>query len=193
MQTDFDDSMTTERLVLRHIAPSDVAVVLSLAGNWDVARMLADMPFPLTADLARAWTHSAAADRSHAITLGGRMIGSLSVCPIDQEDRTMPAELGFWLGKPWWGQGYAREAAGAAIARHLTDRTGETVSSGHFTDNPASGRVLQALGFAATGSAQQWCMARHETVSAISYVLPRRASAISGGAPGAISSSSKRG
>ena len=72
--------------------------MLTLAGDWDVARMLADMPFPLTAELARSWARSAAEDRSHAITLDGRMIGGVSVCPIENSHFTAAAELGFWLG-----------------------------------------------------------------------------------------------
>lgn len=190
MRADPDGTIHTARLVLRPIVASDVADVLALAGDWDVARMLADMPFPMTADLAGMWVHSAAGDGSFAITLGGRVIGGLSMCPIAQDHLTVPAELGFWLGKPWWGHGFAREAAGASIALHLLTGNDEPVSSGHFADNPASGRVLQVLGFAATGSAQQWCIARQETVSAIRYVLPGRGCALPRGAKGAMSSSS---
>ena len=178
MQADFDATIQTERLVLRPVVASDAADVLTLAGDWDVARMLADMPFPLTIDLARTWARSAAEDASYAIMLGGRMVGGLSVCPIEQSHLTMPAELGFWLGKPWWGRGLAREAAAAAIARHLLAGEAEAITSGHFTDNPASGRVLQILGFAATGITQQWCMARQESVRALRYVLPSLGAAV---------------
>ncbi len=172
MPAEIDATIETKRLVLRPIAVSDAADVLALAGDWDVARMLADMPFPLTNELAQMWARSAAEDRSYAITYGGRMIGGLSVCPIESSYLQAPAELGFWLGKAWWGRGFAREAAGAAIARHLLSGGGEAITSSHFADNPASGRVLEVLGFAATGVLQPWCMARQETVRAMRYVLP---------------------
>jgi [ribosomal protein S5]-alanine N-acetyltransferase len=178
MQADYDGTILTERLVLRMVLASDASDVMTLAGDWDVARMLADMPFPLTAERAGTWARSASEDRSHAITLDGRMIGGVSVCPIEQDHLTVPAELGFWLGKPWWGRGFAREAAGAAIANHLLTGNGAAVSSSRFSDNPASGRVLEVLGFTATGITQQWCLARQETVRAIRYALPRSSVAV---------------
>jgi [ribosomal protein S5]-alanine N-acetyltransferase len=172
MQAAIDGTIKTERLVLRTVLASDASDVMTLAGDWDVARMLADMPFPLTAERAGTWAQSASEDRSHAITFDGRMIGGLSVCPIEQSHLTIPAELGFWLGKAWWGRGFAREAAGAAIAHHLLAGEVDAITSGHFADNPASGRVLKVLGFTATGMTQQWCLARQETMRAIRYVLP---------------------
>lgn len=171
MKAEAGDVIETGRLVLRPVAFDDAPRVHALAGAWDVARMLADMPYPMTLDLARIWTRTAVGDKSYAITLDGTMIGGLSLCALDA-DAPAKAELGFWLGKPWWGHGYAREAGAAAIARRRGRDAAASFSSGHFVDNPASGRVLEVLGFAKVGVTRQWCEARRETVPAIRFDLP---------------------
>ena len=167
-----EDRIATRRLALRPVAPADAVDVQALAGNWDVARMLADMPHPLTLDLARQWSEAAATDHTYAITLEGRMIGGVSLCAVEQDQLSTGAELGFWLGKPWWGRGFAREAGAALIARHPRRGDGATITSGHFFDNPASARVLEVLGFVATGALSQWCLARQDAVNAVRYALP---------------------
>ena len=63
--------------------------------------------------------------------------------------RQADAELGYWIARDCWGRGYASEAARGAleVARLLGYRR----IGGHFTDNPASGRVLRKAGFLPTG------------------------------------------
>ena len=176
--------LRTQRLVVRTIVPDDAAAVAALAGDWQVARMLADMPHPLSADMAARWTHAAVGERCLAITRAGEMIGSVSACVIEGNDGSLgsghaarhdadalPAELGFWLGRAWWGHGYAREAVAAVIAGLQAVGDVTWLQSGHFTDNPASGRLLTALGFTPTGTTTQWCLARQETLPAVRYEL----------------------
>ena len=178
MQVEADETIETRRLSLRPVTYADAANVMALAGEWDVARMLADMPFPMSLDLARSWTETAVGDKSYAITFNGVMIGGLSVCAIEPVLSPETSELGFWLGKTWWGRGFAREAGAAALIRHRSRNASTAFSSGHFADNPASGRVLRALGFTQIGVVRQWCLARQETLPAIRFELgpqPRRA------------------
>ena len=59
--------------------------------------------------------------------------------------------MGYWIGRPYWGQGYATEAATAALAWAGAGWGKRLVVSGHFADNPASGRVLEKAGFLYTG------------------------------------------
>jgi RimJ/RimL family protein N-acetyltransferase len=77
-----------------------------------------------------------------------RLIGS---CGIGKADGQV--ELGYWIARSHWGLGYASEAARAVlgIARALGHRR---LIAGHFTDNPASGRVLRKIGFRATGKTE---------------------------------------
>lgn len=177
----------TPRLALRTLELADADTVLALAGDWDVARMLADMPHPMTPLAARQWTGAAMHDRCLAVLLDGRMIGSIAVCLPDPDKLGGPgagkvpgrpdvraAELGFWLGRDWWGCGYAREAAGAVVAHVFAVDPAAAMTSGRFIDNPASGRVLTVLGFEETVTTTQWCMARGQMVPAIRYALTRR-------------------
>ena len=63
-------------------------------------------------------------------------------------------EIGYWLGRPFWGQGLATEAATAALTWAREQWRRRVVVSGHFADNPASGRVLEKAGFLYTGEVQ---------------------------------------
>ena len=160
------------RLRLRPITASDADAVRQLAGAWAVARMLADMPHPLSLAAALHWCRSAADEGVLAIEAarvekGGGLIGAVSLSPLDDG----AAELGFWLGISRWGRGVAREAARLVIAQALADDPGLGIVSGHFVDNPASARVLAALGFVETGPAKAWCLARSETLAAVRYRL----------------------
>jgi RimJ/RimL family protein N-acetyltransferase len=61
------------------------------------------------------------------------------------------AELGYWIARPHWGRGYAGEAGRAAVALARHGLRLKRLTAGHFLDNPASGRVLEKLGFRPTG------------------------------------------
>ena len=65
------------------------------------------------------------------------------------------SEIGYWLGRNFWGQGIATEAANALLDWAYRIRGDRVVSSGHFADNAASGRVLEKLGFLYTGEIRQ--------------------------------------
>ncbi len=142
----------SERLFLRPGWPEDWEELLTQIGDEAVVRNLASAPWPYTPDAAR----DAAARGQNArlphffITLPSsiepaRIIGSVGLGHTDGE-----VELGYWIAKPQWGQGYATEASRAVLrlARTLGHRR---VTAGHFLDNPASGRVLRKVGFRPTG------------------------------------------
>lgn len=65
------------------------------------------------------------------------------------------AELGYWIGVPYWGEGFATEAAGALVRYGFEDRGLNRIHAAHYVDNPQSGRVLQKLGFRREGLAEQ--------------------------------------
>jgi RimJ/RimL family protein N-acetyltransferase len=97
---------------------------------------------------------------------GAGVIGSAGLGEHEGEP-----ELGFWIARPHWGQGYATEAAGAVlrIARTLGHRR---VVAGHFVDNPASGKVLKKLGFVPTGRpGTRFSLARGAMVDSVEYAL----------------------
>jgi RimJ/RimL family protein N-acetyltransferase len=146
--------LTTDRLVLRPFRVGDAAAVQRHCGNWNIARMLARVPHPYTRAQAEAWiaSHPAAgesgAEHVFCIEYGGEAIGSIGLRRI--EDGVY--DLGYWLGAPWWGRGLATEAARRIVRFAVDELCAARLTSGHFADNPASGRVLEKCGFRYTDS-----------------------------------------
>ncbi|MGD9828316.1 MAG: GNAT family N-acetyltransferase [Hyphomicrobiaceae bacterium] len=159
--------LSTSRLLLRPLSREDAADVSRLAGEWRVARMMADMPAGLSVDGAVAWIDDATSHgRVFAIVTEGRFVGAVSL--IDVEPGI--AELGFWLGSAYWGRGIALEAARGVLEWCGRQDCYHTIVSGHYIDNPASGRVLGRLGFAPTGHSEVWSEARQRHVAAVRFV-----------------------
>lgn len=163
--------LATDRLLLRPFAKTDARVFAHLAGDWDVARMTSDIPHPLPADVAARWLKPVAGDTRFAIELDGQLIGGAGYyCRLARV-----GELGFWLGRPFWGRGLAKEAARAVVAHGFTEGGLTAMSSSHFIDNPASARVIAHLGFQQAGRERLWSPARGVDVDAITYWLDRAA------------------
>ena len=103
-----------------------------------------------------------------------RLIGGIGVAERDGE-----AELGYWIVPSHWGRGYATEAGRAVIAAARDSLRIDRLVSGHFVDNPASGRVLRKLGFVATGSIEpRECRAQGRDRPCVTYALDLSAMAL---------------
>ena len=143
----------TKRLTLRPAWPEDAAAIARAIGHEAVVRMLAKAPWPYCLADAEAFTarRDQAGEASFLILSHEceypRLVGGIGLAPDDYGH-----ELGYWLAPDAWGRGYATEAGQAvvAIARHALGL--KRLHSGHFLDNPASGRVLHKLGFRPTGA-----------------------------------------
>jgi RimJ/RimL family protein N-acetyltransferase len=176
-------SLETDRLVLRPFEAADAAAVPAFAGRWEVARMTARIPHPYPADAAAGWIAGHAAARqdgseySFAVVLKedgpGEGAGVIGACGLR---RSEPGnfELGYVLAPEFWGQGLATEAAKALVVCGFEKLEAEALTSGHFIDNAASGRVLEKAGFAANGIARQWSEARQDFVDSNRFLLLRR-------------------
>ena len=141
--------LKTARLVLRAPSHSDVAVMVALAGDRRVAENTARIPHPYTAADAVGLLDSInqnGGETVFAIALDGALIG---MCGLDP--RQDGVELGYWLDVPFWGRGYATEAARALIDYAFAELGHEALSSGARVSNPASRRVLEKCGFQWTG------------------------------------------
>jgi RimJ/RimL family protein N-acetyltransferase len=163
--------IATPRLVLRPFRPGDATAVARLAGDRDVASTTASIPHPYPARLAAEWiaSHparvSAGTEVIFAVTLrkarirrtavaadGGRLIGAVGLI---LEPTSRKAEMGYWIGKPYWGKGYATEAARAVIAYGFDVLSLNRIFAHHMTRNPASGRVLEKAGMTFEGGLRQ--------------------------------------
>ncbi|MCH9808943.1 MAG: GNAT family N-acetyltransferase [Alphaproteobacteria bacterium] len=163
--------MKTTRLVLRPLCPADAPAVAALGGDWDVASMTARMPYPYTPEAAHNWITSLdEGETVYAIKLDDTLIG---VTGFTANSDQTGAEIGYWLGKPYWGQGLATEATRALINHCFTHEGFEAVTCCHFGDNPASARVIEKIGFTRIGNCKCWCEAERLEKPAVRYQLSR--------------------
>jgi RimJ/RimL family protein N-acetyltransferase len=114
--------LRTKRLLLRPFEPGDIADALAYRDDAEFARFLPHVPQPFTRNDAEAFVALNIAepwDRSptFAVILSGRVIGTVNL-EVDPAKRT--AMLGYAIGRAWWGQGIATEAAQAAMAWGIT-------------------------------------------------------------------------
>ncbi len=144
-----DFEMRTARLRLRPTEPADAARFVQIQSNWNVTRMLRLAPWPVDPVEMASWVDSHSAEWTagtayrFAVELDGRVIG---MCDVD-DILSDHGELGYWYDEAHWGGGLASEAAAAAVA-FARDQLGLVrLAAGHAADNPASGKVLQRVGF----------------------------------------------
>ncbi len=142
--------LQTNRLILRAIQPDDYARLRFLFSDFDVARMTASFPHPITDDWARGFVtrnHSNDLNKDvvWAIDNGTGFIGSIGAHEIGET-----ASLGYALGKYYWGRGYMTEAVQAVVNYLKIERCVDNVEACVFLENPASFRVLLKNGFTPT-------------------------------------------
>lgn len=157
----------TERLALRPFRRSDAHEFARLAGEWGVASMTSDIPHPLSPAQAMLWMKPASGEVRFAMQHDGELIGGVGF----YRRPSGSAELGFWLGSAWWGQGLATEAARAVVRHGFVRHRVPMFTSAHFADNAASRNVLLKLGFQAAGECSIVCAARGRDVPAVTYWL----------------------
>lgn len=157
----YQPKLTTDRLFLRPFALSDAPDVQRLAGHRAIADTTANIPHPYPDGVAATWIASHAEQLEqgtavvYAITLKTtlELVGAISLFSIRPAfDR---AEMGYWMGVPYWNQGYCSEAAQAVI-RYAFDTLGlNRVFAEHMVRNPGSGRVMQKAGMTCEGTLRQ--------------------------------------
>ena len=153
-------ALRTERLLLRPFELQDAKDVQRLAGDRAIADMTLMIPHPYEDGLAEAWiaTHRAQLDEgggyNFAITLAdsGALLGAIS---LGTHAKYQKAELGYWIGQPFWGQGYCTEAGREVLRFAFTDLELHRVYAYCFSRNVASARVLQKIGMQHEGCLRQ--------------------------------------
>jgi RimJ/RimL family protein N-acetyltransferase len=142
----------TPRLLLRPGFPEDAPALAEALADALVVRNLAVVPWPYTLRDAEAFLAAPRDPMLPSLLIfertqaEARLVGS---CGLARRS-SGAVELGYWIARPFWGRGLATEACTAliAVARALALRQ---LEASHFIDNPASARVLEKLGFSATG------------------------------------------
>jgi RimJ/RimL family protein N-acetyltransferase len=177
-------TLRTKRLALRPICADDISAFVPLLDDFDVVKNLTHVPHPYTVADGRAFIARTEQKRreglslNYAVLLGGETFVGFCTANIEDENGERhpgSRELGYWYGKPFWGRGYATEAA-QAVVEYAFDQLGTAaLTSGVYVDNPASLRVLKKLGFRETGMAERNCVSRGSIVIAHEVLLTREA------------------
>jgi len=132
----------TDRLVLRPIEIADANALFALINNVKVAKWLTPVPWPYLRSDAEDFVNrvtSQGVDVYYAICRDNVFMGCISY----------GAQLGYWLGEPFWGHGYMSEAANAVLSDYFTEDHPSSIS-GYHLENVVSRRVLEKLGFQET-------------------------------------------
>jgi RimJ/RimL family protein N-acetyltransferase len=139
--------LETERLTLRAPTLEDVKAIATIADDRRIAEMTASIPHPYRGADAEAWIGQARQDARETTLLvtlkDGTVIGGAGF--VLREGQA--PEIGYWLGTPWWGEGYGTEAARAVVDHGFTDHGFEALQAAARVVNPASRRVIEKCGF----------------------------------------------
>jgi RimJ/RimL family protein N-acetyltransferase len=155
--------LETERLVLRAPGPGDAEALARLINDRRIAINTARIPYPYSVEDAEqfiAAVNRRGGEVAFLITLDDALIGG---CGVAQSDSG--PELGYWVGVPFWGQGFATEGARAVIDYAFGSLGHEVLEAGARVSNPASRRVLEKCGF-------QWTGVRLARVRALNSAAP---------------------
>jgi RimJ/RimL family protein N-acetyltransferase len=143
--------LQTARLTLRPHTPADIPALLPLIGAREVAATTLRIPHPYLEDHAREFVAAARAE----LALGGELRLAIALRDSDQvcggvglrlEADQRRAELGYWIGVPYWGRGYATESAAALLHYGFRNLHLHRIFASHFAGNLGSARVLQKIG-----------------------------------------------
>lgn len=171
-------AITTTRLKLRAFELTDAPSVQRLAGAREVAEMTATVPHPYPDGVAEAWisTHRTAwiaqQQLALAVTLRetNEFAGAIALVFAPEHER---AELGYWLGLPYWGKGIATEAARAVVDFGFKALELNRIQAHHLARNPASGRVLMKAGLRREGMSPQAVFKNGRPEDVVFYGLTR--------------------
>lgn len=157
-------TLVTQRLILRPFTLADAPIVQKLCGAYEVAAKTLSVPHPYPDGVAETWIASHGPDWENKIWV--------TLALTHREDESEPqdvlgaislmlhlahyrAELAYWLGMPYWNQGYMTEAARALVQYGFEELKLNRVEATHYRSNPASGRVMQKIGMQQEGIRRQ--------------------------------------
>ncbi len=144
-------TLKAEYLVLRPFVSADAGQVQMLAGDYEIYRTTSNIPHPYEVDKAEQWisSHAKRFEAEQHLTLAitgaatGNVFGAVSLATNIKNKR---AELGYWIGVPYWGKGYCTEAVQAVIEYGFKVLDLHKIKARHMAINQASGRVMQKAG-----------------------------------------------
>ena len=152
--------LETLRLSLRPFTLDDAPTVQKLAGRVEIADTTLNIPHPYRDGVAEAWILShkqlfrlgALSNFAIVLRATSELIGAVGLRIEPSHSR---AELGYWIGVPYWNHGYCTEAARAVVEYGFKVLQLNRIHASHLRRNPASGRVMAKLGMSYEGRLRQ--------------------------------------
>ena len=161
---------------VRSWRPADAASLAANADDRSVWRNLRDrFPHPYTRADAENWLRAVAGavpETRFAIDLRGEAVGGVGL-ELQQDVHRRSAEIGYWLGRSYWGRGIATEAVRAVTAYGFATFDLCRIYASVFEWNPASMRVLERAGFTCEGRLRKSVTKDGQTIDAFLYALVR--------------------
>ncbi len=152
--------LQTERLRLRPFSLDDALNVQKLAGDKNIAQTTLLIPHPYKDGDAEIWinTHKPMLGKGKSVTYAivvkntDDLIGAIGLTLSQEYDH---AEMGYWIGAPFWGKGYCTEAARGILKYGFEELKLNRIFAHHMTNNPASGKVMEKIGMLYEGCCRQ--------------------------------------
>jgi RimJ/RimL family protein N-acetyltransferase len=171
-------TLATSRLLLRPFTLADAPRITAMLQTPEIAANMLSIPYPYEEHHAVTWLESLnisyenGLGLSYAVTLrdSSDLIGSIGLYSNAQHGN---AEMGYWLGIDYWGNGYVTEAARTLLTYAFDVLNLHKVFCHHFMRNPASGRVMQKLGMTQEGMLRQHYRKEDGYVDAAIYGILR--------------------
>ncbi|MCA9231267.1 MAG: GNAT family N-acetyltransferase [Planctomycetales bacterium] len=159
---------------IRSWRAEDAATLPQFANNRNISRNLRDtFPHPYTADHASSFIATAldqSPETHFAIEVDGLAVGGIGVRLRDDIERYV-AELGYWLGEPFWGHGIATEAVTAISSFAIREYSLQRIEAWVFHWNPASARVLEKAGYRWEATLRRSAVKEGQVIDRMLYAL----------------------
>jgi RimJ/RimL family protein N-acetyltransferase len=167
------ETIYTERLVLRPFTLADARQVKALAGERQIYETTLFVPYPYEDGMAESWisTHQAGFYEGRGVVFAiclasGALMGAIA---LNKAGLFNSAELGYWIGVAYWNRGYCTEAAKAVLEYGFNVLRYHKISARHFVGNNSSGRVMEKIGMRHEGLLQDDVMKDGKYISVELY------------------------
>lgn len=168
--------LTGKNFVLREWREEDLESIAENANNINVWNNLRDsFPHPYTPDDARTFfeiVKGRTYQQEFVIVVGGKAVGNIGFCPQGEDVERFSAEIGYFLGEPYWGRGITSEAVRLVVVEYVFRHTDIVrVFTAVFDYNTASQRVLEKAGFTRTGRLRKAAFKNGRFIDEIGYEM----------------------
>lgn len=171
--------LTTPRLRLRKVQAADVPLLVQYANHKAISGNLLNVPHPYNEEDAVFWMNFVLQGfknrERYVFAISDKetnaFMGAVGLHPAPRHNH---AELGYWLGEPFWGRGLMTEAVGAVLRFGFKELSLHKIYATHFVNNPASGKVMTANGMIKEGELAEHYKVGEEYLSVVQYRLLKR-------------------